>query len=50
VAGLWFSTGTPVAPFKKIDRHDISEILLKVVLCIINLNPNPIPNNKNWQG
>ena len=33
-AGLWFS---PVSSTKKTDRHDVSEILLKVVLNIINL-------------
>ena len=29
---MWFSLGTLVFPTNKIDRHDISEILLKVVL------------------
>jgi hypothetical protein len=29
--GRWFSPGTPVSPTNKTDRHDISEILLKVV-------------------
>jgi len=32
VAGLWFSPGTPVSSTNKTDRHDITEILLKVVL------------------
>jgi hypothetical protein len=30
--GRWFSAGTPASSITKIDRHDISEILLKVVL------------------
>jgi hypothetical protein len=36
--GLWFSPGTPVSPTNKTDRHDITEILLKVALNNINLN------------
>jgi hypothetical protein len=28
----WFSPGTPVFPINKTDRHDITEILMKVVL------------------
>jgi hypothetical protein len=32
VEGLWFSPGTPVTPTNKTDRHDITEILLKVAL------------------
>ena len=36
---LWFSLGTPVSFTNEIDRHDITEILLKVAL-IINSNPN----------
>ena len=32
VAGQWFSPGTPVSYINKIDRHDITEILLKVAL------------------
>jgi hypothetical protein len=38
--GLWFFPGTPVSSIKKIDRHDITEILLKVTLK--HLDPNPI--------
>ena len=30
--GWWFSPGPPVSSTKKIDRHDIAEILLKVAL------------------
>jgi hypothetical protein len=32
VAGLWFSPCTPVSSTNKTDRHDITEILLKVAL------------------
>ena len=34
----WFSSGSPVSPTNKTDRHDITEILLKVALSTINLN------------
>jgi hypothetical protein len=33
---LWFSPGTPVSSTNKTDRHDITEILLKVALTTIN--------------
>ena len=36
-AGRWFSTGTPVSPTNKTDRHDIAEILLKVALSTITV-------------
>jgi hypothetical protein len=36
VTGQWFSTGTPVSSTNKTDRHDITEILLKVALNTIN--------------
>jgi hypothetical protein len=36
-AGQWFSPGTSVSSTKKTDRHDITEILLKVALNTINL-------------
>jgi hypothetical protein len=36
--GRWFSPGTPVSSINKTDRHDITEILLKVALNTINLN------------
>jgi len=39
VAGRWFSPGTPVSPNNKTDRHDITEILLKMVFKTINLTP-----------
>ena len=35
-AGRWFSLGTPVSSTNKTDRHNITEILLKVVLNTIN--------------
>ena len=40
--GRWFSSGTPVSSTNKTDRHDMTEILLKVALSTINLNPNPL--------
>ena len=36
-AGRWFSPGTPVSSTNKTDRHDITEILLKVTLNTITL-------------
>jgi len=36
VSNLWFSPATPVSPIDKTDRHDITEILLKVALNTIN--------------
>jgi hypothetical protein len=33
--GRWFSPGTPVSSTNKTDRHDITEILLKVALNIL---------------
>ena len=36
-AGQWFSPGTPVSSTNKTDRHNINEILLKVVLNTISL-------------
>jgi hypothetical protein len=35
--GQWFSPHTPVSSTSKIDHHDITEILLKVVLNILTL-------------
>jgi hypothetical protein len=32
MAGRWFSPDTPISSTKKTDRHDISEVLLKVAL------------------
>jgi hypothetical protein len=36
-AAQWFSPGIPVSPTNKTDRHDITEILLKVALNNITL-------------
>ena len=38
---MWFSPGTPVSSINKTDRHDITEILLKVALSqtIIIIDP-----------
>jgi len=38
VAGRWFSPGTPVSSTSKTDRHNITEILLKVAFNTINLS------------
>ena len=35
--GRWFSLGTPVSPTNKTDRHNTTEILLKVALYTITL-------------
>jgi len=40
VAGWWFSLGTQVSSINKTDCQDITEILLKVALNTITLNPN----------
>jgi hypothetical protein len=32
MAGRWFSPGIPISSTNKTDRHDITEILLKVAL------------------
>jgi hypothetical protein len=36
VIGQWFSPDTPVSSTNETDRHDITEILLKVALNTIN--------------
>ena len=41
-AGLWFSPGTPVSSTNKTDPHDITEILLKVVIKHHKSKPNPL--------
>ena len=38
MAGQWFSPGTPFFSTNKTDRHDITEILLKVLSTISQLN------------
>ena len=42
--GRWFSPGPSVSPTNKTDRHDITEILLKVVLSTITLTRPSCPN------
>ena len=42
----WFPPGTPVSSTNKTDRHNIIEILLKVVLNIINQPPSMYNNKK----
>jgi hypothetical protein len=39
-AGQWFSPGTQVSSANKTDSHNITEILLKVVLNTITLTLN----------
>ena len=39
-AGGWFSPGTPVSATNKTDRHDITELLLKVALNTITITSN----------
>ena len=38
-ADRWVSVGTPVSSTNKTDRHDITEIMLKVALSTITLIP-----------
>ena len=40
VAGKWFSPGIPISSTNKTDRHEITEILLKVELKTINRTPS----------
>jgi hypothetical protein len=43
--GRWFSPGTPVSSTNKTDRHDITEILLKLALNTIKqTNKHDSPN------
>jgi hypothetical protein len=39
--GWWFSSGTPVSSTNKTEHHDITEILLKVVLNTKNRGTKP---------
>jgi hypothetical protein len=39
VTGWWFSPGTLVSSTNKSDRHNITEILLKVALKTLQTNP-----------
>ena len=38
--GRWFSPCTPVSSTNKTDRHNVTEMLLKVALNTINFNPS----------
>jgi hypothetical protein len=40
--GRWFSSGPPVSSTNKTDRHDITEILLKVALNTIKQTNKPL--------
>ena len=42
MTGRWFSPGTPVSFTNKTDHHDITEILLKVMLNTINQPPSKV--------
>ena len=42
IMGRWFSLGPPVSSTNKTERHDITEILLKVALN--NIKPSNQPN------
>ena len=39
--GQWFSPGTSISSINKTDRHDITEILMKVALDTQNRNAIP---------
>ena len=40
--GRWFSSSSPVSSTNKTDRHDITDILLKLALSTIKPNPSGI--------
>jgi len=44
VSDLWFFLGTPFSSTNKTDRHDIAEIIFKVVLNTITQTPIIIHN------
>ena len=48
--GQWFSLDTPVSSTNKTDHHDITEILVKVALNTITVNPNKYWNVKTFQN
>jgi len=50
VAGRWFSPGIPVSTTNKTDSHDITEILLKVVLNIINEKQKITKSSEQFQN
>jgi hypothetical protein len=41
MTGRWFSPDTPVSSINQTDRHDITEILLKVALSTLTLTHLP---------
>jgi hypothetical protein len=45
VHGRWFSPGTPASSTTETGRHDIAEILLKVVLSTINQSNRLLVND-----
>jgi hypothetical protein len=47
VTGQWFSPGPPVSSTNKTDRHDITEILLKVALNTIKQTKHLNKNHRN---
>ena len=52
---MWFSQGHPVSSTNKTDRHDITEILLKVALSTIKQTnqvdtPNIVIHDHNKPG
>ena len=50
MTGRWFSPGTPVSSSNKTDRHDITEILLKVALQHHKPKPNLTYNVIDYQN
>ena len=46
--GQWLSPGPPASSITKTGRHDIAEILLKVVLNIHKINQPYTTNNIHW--
>jgi hypothetical protein len=46
--GRWFTPGIPVSSTNNPDRHDITEILLKVVLNTITITTPPPPPVYSW--
>jgi len=48
VTGWWFAPGTLVSSTNKAYRHDIAEILLKVVLNTITVTPCCVEETKDF--
>ena len=49
-AGRWFSPGTQVSSTNKTDCHDTTEILLKVALNTMTLNPKVLGHLQTYQS